>query len=113
FAERLAFDVAHDEEDETARFADAMDGDDVRMRETRRRLRLPYEALARRVGGEIRRQNLDRDVAIEPHVAREVDDPHSATAELALERVLTGQGGLQIEEFGRRMGHVVKRAGGR
>src|SRR5829696_4385583 len=32
-AERLALDVAHDEEDEAARFADAVDGDDVRVRE--------------------------------------------------------------------------------
>ena len=52
--------------------------------------------------GEVGRQDLDGDVAIELHVAREVDHPHAATAELALERVLTGQGGLQVEELARR-----------
>jgi serine/threonine-protein kinase len=33
-------------------------------------------------------------VAGELDVAREVDDPHATTTELALERVLAGQGGL-------------------
>jgi hypothetical protein len=56
------------------------------------------------VGGE----DLDGDVAVELHVACEVDDAHAAAAELALERVLAGQGGLQLEEFGGRMRHHVK-----
>ena len=85
-AERLALHVAHDEEDEAARLADAMDRDDVRVREAGRRARLAQEPLARRVGArEVRRQHLDGDVAVELHVAREVDDPHAAAAELALE----------------------------
>ena len=50
-------------------------------------------------------QDLDGDVAIELHVAREVDDAHAAAAELALERVLTGEGGLEVEELGGGMGH--------
>jgi hypothetical protein len=51
--------------------------------------------------------DLDGDVAVELHVAREVDHSHAAAAELALERVLTGQGGLQVEEFGGRLRHHV------
>ena len=46
-AERLALDVAHDEEDEAARLADAMDRDDVRVREAGGRARLAHEPLAR------------------------------------------------------------------
>ena len=105
-AQRLALDVAHDEEDEAAGLADAMDGDDVRVREAGRHAGLADEPLARRRGtGEVGREDLDGDVAIELHVAREVDDPHAATAELALDRVLTGQGGLQVEELGGGMRH--------
>ena len=51
------------------------------------------------------RQDLDGDVAIELHLAREVDHAHAATTELALDRILTGEGGLQGEEIGGRMGH--------
>ena len=52
-AERLALDVAHDEEDEAAGLADAMDRDDVRMREAGGRARLAHESLAR-LGGRAR-----------------------------------------------------------
>ena len=52
------------------------------MRERGDRLRLPLEAPRNSgVGGERRRQNLDRDVAIEPRVARPVDFAHPARAE--------------------------------
>jgi len=58
--------------------------------------------------GEMTRQDLDGDVAVELHIAREVDDPHATATELALERVLTGQGGLEVEELGRGVGHAMK-----
>jgi hypothetical protein len=53
---------------------------DVRMRELRDRLRLPLEALAR-LGryGEMRRQDLDRDLAAQPRVPRPVHFPHPAS----------------------------------
>ena len=105
-AKRLTLDEAHDEEDEAARFADAMDRDDVRMRKAGRRTGLSHEPLARRrVVGERSRQDLDGDVTIQLHIARKVDDPHAPSAEFALERVLTRQRGLQVEEVGRGVGH--------
>ena len=57
---------------------------------------------SRDVGGarEVRREHLDGDVAVELHVAREIDDPHPAAAELALERVLAGERRLELEEIG-------------
>src|SRR5512144_1949322 len=91
-AERLTLDVAHHEEDEAVGLADAMDRHDVRMRESRGRARLAEEPLARlRAAREVRRQHLDGDVAVELHVAREVDDSHPAAAELALQRVFAGE----------------------
>jgi len=56
----------------------------------------------------VRGQDLDGDVAIELHVASEVHHAHASAAELALERILAGEGGLQVEELCRRMGHDVK-----
>jgi len=99
-SERLALHVAHDEEDEAARRSDAVDGDDVRVRESRGRARLAHEAFAR-VGRarEVGWQGLDGDVAVQLHVAREVHDAHPPAAELALERVLSGEGRLKLEEF--------------
>src|SRR2546425_8292834 len=53
-------------------------------------------------GGELRRQHLDRHRATVLQVLSEVDRRHPATAEFALDRVATGDGGLQA---GDRVGH--------
>jgi hypothetical protein len=45
---------------------------------------------------EMRRKHLDRDVAIELDVPREVDDSHSSAAELTLEGIFSGEGGLEV-----------------
>ena len=58
--------------------ADVVDGEDVRVRERGDSLRFALEALAAcRVVGELRRQDLDRDSAIEAPVQRPIDFPHS------------------------------------
>ena len=68
-------------------FADGMDRHDVRVRQTRRGLRLAEEPhadfLAER---ELRRQDLDGHFPLESLVARVVDDAHAAAADLAFER---------------------------
>jgi len=70
--------------------------------------RLADEPLARRRGErELGREHLDGDITIELDFAREIDDAHATPAEFALDRVLTGQGGLKIEEVGRGMRHVT------
>ena len=46
------------------------------------------------------RKHLDRDRAREPHLAREIDHAHAAAAELAVERVLAGESGLEGDEVG-------------
>ena len=106
FAECLALHVAHDEEHEPARLTDAMDRHDVRVRKASRRPCLAHEALARLGGPRHRRgQDLDRYVAVELHVAGEIDDAHAAAAELALEGVLACEGRLKLEEFGGGLRH--------
>ena len=61
---------------------DVVERADVRMRQLRDGPRLALEALAAaRVVGEIAGEHLDRDVAIEPRVARAIDLAHAAGAE--------------------------------
>src|SRR6185436_7221616 len=85
-----------------------MDRDDMRVREAGRGAGLTEEALAGfRLPGELGRQHLDGDVAIQLHFPREGDHPHAAPAELALERVLTRAGGLESAKLGGGMAHPV------
>jgi hypothetical protein len=85
-----------------------MDRHDVRVREPGCGTRLSQEPLARCfIVREVGRQHLDGDVAIELHIAREVDHAHSATAELALKRIFPSQRGLQGEELGGGIGHQL------
>ena len=80
--ERLAFEVLHDQVVDAVLLADVVERADVRMAERGDRLRLALEAEAElRVAGEVRRQHLDRDGAVEARVARAVDLAHAARAE--------------------------------
>jgi hypothetical protein len=51
------------------------------------------------------RQDLDGHVAVELNVPREVDDAHSTTAELALNRVFASEGRLEVEKLGSGLRH--------
>ena len=46
-----------------------------------------------RIGGDVVRQRLDRDRAVEPGIPGEVHDAHAAAGELALDAVGTDLGG--------------------
>src|SRR5438034_10843328 len=62
------------------------------------------------------REQLDRDGAVERHITGEQHDPHTASSELALDRIAAGEQLLEGEEFGAdRRGHgcLVLRAGPR
>jgi hypothetical protein len=81
-AERLAVDELHRDEDRLARGSDLVDRDDVLVVQRRRRARLLLEALAPvRVGGELRREDLDGDLAPEARVSRAIDLAHPSGAE--------------------------------
>jgi len=70
----------------TSSLAHTMNGDNVRVRETGGHAGLPQKPVARLgITGEVSGQDLDRDVAIELHVAGEVHHSHASAAELALE----------------------------
>jgi len=64
--ERFPFEVLHDDERGAVLVADVVQGADVRMIELRGRAGFAVEALAElRISGERRREDLDRDGAIE------------------------------------------------
>jgi hypothetical protein len=68
-------------------------GDDMRVRQAGGGARFAQKAFTR--GGmlrEMRGQHLNGHVPVELHITREVHDAHTAAAELALERVLAGEG---------------------
>ena len=60
---------------------DVIERADVRMIEARDRSRFALEPLRNADSKHVRRENLDRDRAIEPRVARLVDLAHAARAE--------------------------------
>ena len=83
-----AVDVAHGDVELAADVARLIDRDDARVVDRGRRARLPQEAGAERlVVAEPRRQDLQRDLATEPHVGRAVDHPHAAATEDRLDAV--------------------------
>ena len=84
-AEVIALDVRHHEVDEIVSLFDGVDRNDVRMIQLRGRLGFAQESLPD-VGAEaqLRRQDLDRDLALETFVSRAIHDPHTATTDLAL-----------------------------
>ena len=97
--ERSPIDVRHHDEDEAVDLLDGVNRDDVRMREPGGSTRLAHEPFAEvRVVGELRRQELDGNLTIEPHLACEVHDSHSAPAELAVKRVSADDGLLECDE---------------
>jgi hypothetical protein len=72
-------DVAHRDEEVLLDLARLVHRHDVRVFQTGLELRLAGEPRPERVvGGELRREDLDRDAATEPAVLREIDDAHPA-----------------------------------
>ena len=77
-----AADQGHDVPDETLALADTVDRHDVRVTQSRHRLRLPAEPPPhQRLHRELRSQDFHRDVALEGDVERRVDDCESAAAQ--------------------------------
>ena len=85
----LAVHVRHHEVHQPVRpFADGVDGDDVRMGQAGRRLRFPQEAQADLLAeGELRRQDLDGDLALEALVPGVEDHAHAAATDLSFDGV--------------------------
>jgi hypothetical protein len=89
FGKRLALDQLHREEIRALKFLEAVQRGDVGMVQRRQRLRFAFETRgAVAISREGFRQQLDRDAASEPRVARPVHLSHTAGAEAALNFVL-------------------------
>src|SRR5262249_6913247 len=87
-AEVGPLDVAHRDVELPVDLAGVVNGDNRRMVEGGGELRLRQEALAEaRTLGEVRGEQLERDVAVESGVARAVDTAHPAAAEQHLDSV--------------------------
>ena len=82
-------DVAHDDEQHALALARVVDGDDVRVLDRRGGLGLGDEARAEvRLLGERRRDDLQRDDAVEVEVAGAIDDAHAAAPGESLDAVV-------------------------
>ena len=85
-AQGRAAHVLHRDEHVVAERADVVDGDDVRVRHLRHRLRLAEEARARLSRGDagrcLRAEHFDGDATFELAVEREIDDPHPAVPDV-------------------------------
>jgi hypothetical protein len=68
--------------------ADVVHRDDVWVIEARRGLRLLLEAALRLRVGQLDRQELDRDRAVQPRVGGAIDDAHAAAAEHFVDAVI-------------------------
>ena len=91
--QRLARDELHDEEVDSSLSREVVDLRDVRMVQLRESQRLLPEAFARALVREkIAPEDLERDVPLEPRVARPVDLPHSARTQRREDFVRTQPG---------------------
>src|SRR5439155_4402671 len=90
--------------EERARLAGVVQGEDMGMGEARRDLDLAQEALGTEGGRQFGTEHLDRDAAAVFQVLGQVDRRGAPVAELPVDRVTIGQGGLQTRE---NLSHVV------
>ena len=82
--DRPAAEIFHRDVVVVAGAADVVDADDVAMVQLRDDFRFAQEALAEiRIGEQRRRHDLQRDLAIDRFLHREIDGRHAASAELA------------------------------
>src|SRR5690349_3053477 len=79
-AQRFAFDERHDVEQQVARRAGVEQRQQVRMLEIRRDLNLRLKSIDADYRAEVRTEDLERDLAIVPEIAREIDLRHAAFA---------------------------------
>src|SRR4051812_26630964 len=89
--QRLAFHERHYVIENAARLARIVKRKDVRMGESRSDGDLAFEPVGADCCGERRREDLDGDLAVVPGVVANINRGHSATTELALDRVSSCQ----------------------
>jgi hypothetical protein len=95
-AQRAAFHVGHDVEEQLARLARVVHRQDMRVVEAGGQLDLAEEALGADRGGKVGAEDLERDLTVVAEVLGQEDDGHPALAELALDPVAAGQGAIEL-----------------
>ena len=113
--QRRPVEELHDEERAAVLLADIVDGADVGVIQRRRGARLAAESgQGLGIVGEVRRQELQRDEALQPRILGFVDDAHSAAAQLLGDAVvrdgLTDQRSRQLSEVSSRGASASARA---
>ena len=97
-SERVAGDALHRDEHVIVVNADVVHGDDVRVAQASERLRLPPQAVGEVRSHLVRVEHLQRDVALELGVARDVHDSHATFAGAAAHDVTTdARAGCEVE----------------
>ncbi len=91
-AQRFALYVRHHVVQHPGGLTGVVQRQDVRVGETRDDLDLAEEALGAERGGQLRPQDLQRDLPAEALVVGQVDEGHAAAPELALDGVAAGEG---------------------
>ena len=94
-AERLALDVGHDVKQKPVRRTRVKERQNMRVLQRRGGFNLLQESLSAEHGGELRLEQLERHLAVVLHVLAQIDRRHAAFAELALDAVATGEGGVE------------------
>jgi len=94
-AQALALDVRHGEPQLSTRFARVEHGEDVRVLQPGGIADFALEAIGTERGGKVGVEYLQGHRSVVPQVVREIDRSHATNAELALERVAVGEGGLE------------------
>jgi hypothetical protein len=82
-AERLSFDIGHDEEEIPFKVREVVDGNNAGVVELGHRARLPLETFALVSLQVSRRQHLDRDFAIKDGIAGKVHNSHAPSTDLS------------------------------
>ena len=101
-SERLPLYVGQNVEKEALGLPGVMQGQDVRVGQARRDLDLTQKALGSESRCEVGPQDLDRHLAVMPHVVGQVHRGHPPRTQLALDYVAALQGGVQA---GNGVGH--------
>jgi len=100
-AQRLAGDVRHDVVQLAVRLARVVDGEDVRVAKLCCELDLTTEAFWPEDEAELREEHFDRDLSMEPEVARQINRSHCPVTDFVLDLVVVSDGDFQAVERGR------------
>ena len=89
-AQRLARNVGHHIVERAFELSRIVEREDVRMLQAREQCDLATETLRGLPIGDFGVNEFQRDLAVVPHIVREIDGRHPATADLALDSILSG-----------------------